>query len=1194
MRKSLRILCVFLGAAALLDAQTATGRLSGSVIDPEGLPVPGARITVTGESTGVTLAGVSNPLGAFSFADVPPGEYSIEVNAASFRRQVARHFKVDVAKDNVLWPVRLELGPVTQTVEITAGASQVQTTTAENSATVTMQQIQHLPLVDRNPLSLIGLQAGVAFNGASAANGTVINGQRTSYSNVTLDGINIQDNFIRENALDFVPNQLLVDQVREFTITTQNGNAALGQGASQVNFVTPSGTNELHGGGYWFNRNNKFAANQWFSNKSGTPKPFLNLNQAGGTLGGPIKKDKLFFYTNYEAYRQRQQDIENSVILTANARQGIFTYRDSHNRVERVNVLRAAAVRPDPKVATLLDSVPPPSAINNFDVGDSDPTLLRNTAGYQFNVRDRITRDNLTTRIDYNRSEHHIITGTYLFNRDNDDRPDQGDGFHTVPVVQSLVHAHFLSVGWRWTPGPAFTNEVRGGMNLAPGNFAASENLGSQLFDGFIFTNPVVNFEPNGRTTNTFSYMDNANWQRGNHSLRFGAQFQRIYASPFDKSGLRPDYSIGLSAVNPLTLDPAQFPGGISTIDLAAAQDLLASLGGIIGGVSQSFNVASRTSGFVPGQQFQRHYSLNNYSFYGQDSWKVSRRLTLNLGLRWEYAGRFDERDGLMLSPIFSSIGVVNTLLSNATLDFAGHVVNRPLYNKDLNNFAPNIGIAFDPFGDGKTAIRAGYSINYVNDEAIRSNDNATLANDGLIGIITQTDLVTTMSGTLPTFKAPPFQVPRTASQNFDLNPGAAIFAIDPNLRTPYVQQWTFGIQRQVARDTVIDVRYAGNHGTKLLRGFDYNQVIVKQNGFLDDFVRARNNAFLAQKASGAFDPNYNPGIAGSQRLTVFPQLAFGGLLDNATIQSLIRTGEVGQLAAIYYVNGLQGSVPFTPNPNTFVADLLTNYSNSSYNALQAEVRRRLTGGIEFQANYTFSKVLTDSSGGSQVRFDPFLDFGNGKIERARADFDLTHIFNANFVVPLPMGGAHRLRYKPLDRVLSNWTLGSILGWQSGAPLSIVSGRATLNRSSRSGENTAITALTKSQLDQIVQFRMTGNGPFLIAQSAISPQDNSGVAGDGQPAFQGQVFFHPGPGQLGTLQRRMFSGPSAFALDMKLDKEIPITERQRLRLETTFTNLLNHPSFFGGGQALDSTQFGRITSVLVGARVIQFGLRYSF
>ena len=275
----------------------------------------------------------------------------------------------------------------------------------------------------------------------------------------------------------------------------------------------------------------------------------------------------------------------------------------------------------------------------------------------------------------------------------------------------------------------------------------------------------------------------------------------------------------------------------------------------------------------------------------------------------------------------------------------------------------------------------------------------------------------------------------------------------------------------------------------------------------------------------------------------------------------------------------------FRPNQSAFVADLVTNYSNSSYHALQVEVRRRASSGLQFQSNYSFSKVLTDSSG-TAVRFDPFLDLQQPSLERARATFDLNHVFKANAVWNLPLGSRGRLR--------RGWTVASILTWQSGAPFSVLSRRGTLNRGGRSRQNTASTSLTKRELEHIVLFRMTDDGPYSIAAGAINPRDNSGVAADGADPFLGQQFFHPGPGELGSLQRRLFSGPSALALDFSVSKSTRIKEGHLVKVGARIENILNHPTFYARAQLIGSAQFGRITSTLTGPRRIELMLRYEF
>ncbi|MDQ6700507.1 MAG: hypothetical protein M3Z36_10025, partial [Acidobacteriota bacterium] len=520
-------------------------------------------------------------------------------------------------------------------------------------------------------------------------------------------------------------------------------------------------------------------------------------------------------------------------------------------------------------------------------------------------------------------------------------------------------------------------------------------------------------------------------------------------------------------------------------------------------------------------------------------------------------------------------------------------VIGRPLYKPDYNNFAPNVGFAWDVFGNGKTAIRGGYSINYVNDELLFSVDNNAETNQGLSDTSTRSRLTGSLSSGLSPVTVPMFQVPRTFSDVYATNSQSAFGLIDPHLRTPYVQQYSIGIQHEI-KNTILDLRYVGNHGTKELRAFDYNQVVIRDNGFLADFQRAQSNGNLARAATGRFDPRYNPAISGSQQLTVFPKLENQGDLGLSSITTLIDQGQAGELARTYQVSGYAGS-NFFRNPYALGTNYLTNFSNSTYNSLQFDVRHRTTKGLYFQANYVFSKVLSDASGTSQVNFEPILDLDNGKAERARAPYDLTHVIKANGVYDLPIGRGHLLQYRPLDRLLTGWSVSGLMTWESGTPFSILSNRGTVNRTTRAtGLNTADTKLNKSQLDEALQFRMTGTGPYVVAASAIGP-DGRGVAADGSAPFSGQVFFNPVAGRNGALQRRWFSGPWDFGLDAGVQKNTKITERQSVELRLETSNALNHPTFYASAdQNINSTNFGKLTSTFFGRRVVQFALYYRF
>lgn len=1172
--------------AVILQAQV-TGRVTGSVIDSTGGAIPEATVNLLFPG-GATAAFTTKTTAAGDFVlpSVGAGTYDLSVEAAGFLKTQVRGLKVDPGRSTDVPVLKLDVAGVSQSVEVSEATQAVQTSNAEVTTTITKTQVQELPITDRSPMGFIRTQVGIN----NASGNTVVNGQRPSYTNITLDGINIQDNFIRQNTMDFQPNLLLLDQVAEMSISTSNASSSAYGGSAQINLVSPSGTNEFHGAGYWSNRNNYFAANSFFSNQSGLAKPFLNQNQIGGKLGGRIIRNKLFFYGNYEAYRQHQGLPENTTILTDSARNGIFTYRDSGGAVQKVNILQAMGVQMDPTMAKLLAMLPAASSINYYGVGDSTPSLLRNTAGYRFNARDNRTRDNVTTTTDYLPSSKHAVKVMYSWNRDILDRPDCDTTFDLVPNCQNNDHVKLLSSSWRWNPKPTLTNEVRFGFNLAPATFDVSGTLPAYLITGTSFTSPVNTFMPQGRFTNTYHVSDNASWVHDRHTVQVGFQGQLTHVQPYDAAGTVPSYGVGIGA-GQTGLTSTQLPG-ISASDLSSANTLLATLAGDLNTYSQTFNVTSRTSGFVNGARNVRNLRFNNYAFYGMDTWKVNRRLTATLGIRWDYYTPVDETDSLALFPAVQSNNAIGTVLNpNTTLDFAGSSVGRQWYKSDKNNFAPNVGLAYDIFGDGKMALRAGYSISYVNDSVIDAVSNSYTTNAGLASTVSTTGLKGTVAQGLPQIATPAFAVPRTLSQNYALSSTSAVGIPDPGLVTPYVQQWNIGVERSV-KNTIVAIRYVGNHGTKEIRGIDYNQVLINQ--LLPNFLIAQGNGWAAVKAGSPFNATYNPNIPGSQPTPFFNAMPNGGYLTNSSVVSYLQTGQVGELANFYQTNRINGPYNFYMNPNVLGANVLTNYSNSSYNGLQVEATHRFQRGLSLQANYVWSKVLSDSQGSSQVDFEPFLDINNAKIERSVTQAsDLRHVFKTNFNYDLPFGPGHQLNPQHLGRVLGGWKAAGIFTMQSGTPFSILSARGTLNRSARSTYNTINTSLDGSQLADLFQLRMTGNGPYYVASSAIGA-DGRAVAPDGSAPFTGQVFFQPSAGTIGALQRMDMAGPSTWNLDFNVRKETRITERHSIELRMDATNVFNHTTWYVGNQTVTSTSFGKITSTYYGRRLVQFALYWKF
>jgi hypothetical protein len=1256
MRKSLVmsvLALLLLSCASQMLGQTSTGSIVGTVVDVQGLPIKDATVTLTNLGTNGSYTSTTGTNGGYQFESIDYGYYKVSVALAGFKAGVVNNIKLDAATQYSVPPITLEVGATQESVVVEAGAEIVNTTSAEVTSTVEKAQIDSLPILNRNPLALLALQAGVSNSGPNGTISTTINGQRTSFSNLTIDGINVQDNFIRENALDFSPNLPFNSQAQEFTVVNQNAAVENGGGSSQVSIVTPKGTNSYHGEGFWYYRSNAWAANNWFDAARGVAKPGLLQNQGGGNFGGPIKKDKLFIYGYYELLRLRQQTPNDTTILSPAIQSGLaaatptlpFTYQPIDRTTgkpsgppQTVDLFsKYPSFTPDPATMAILRSIPKTS--NNTGVGDGV-----NLLGYQFNARSNNTLDNVGFREDYELNHHNTITATFHWNRQIVDRPDIDTSFNKVPVVSNNDKTKFLSTAWRWNSGANITNEVRFGFNLAPATFATTQDFSKPgyLLNGFATTLPTPDFEPQGRNTHTWAWRDNTNWVHGNHVIAFGGQVQRVTIFAYDNFGVTPVYTLALNGANaPARTDFDSGTTRISKTAFANATALLASAAGVVGQVDQTFNATSQKSGFVSGAGNKRNYSQKNWSLYLGDSWRTTRKLTFSYGVRWEYYTPVDEKNGLVLLPVIPAGQTVQqTLLGNATVDFAGGPSKRPLYNGRKAQFAPNLGLAWDPFGNGKTAVRAGFSMNYVNDAFFTAAGNAAAGNSGLSSSPSAQGLsgftVSGLNGQGLT--APPFQVPidfQTNANNLGVG-SVAGYAIDPNIRTPYVEQWNLSIQRDLGWNTSLMIGYVGNHGVGLFRAIDVNQLDFTKNGFLADFNRARKNGFLAQatpanapgcgpKGSanqcGIFNPLFNPAISGSQQLTVFPNLFATGGIDqtNQFFQQRfvndIQLGLLGALEASYHAEewdlgnvnqfpGFNNAVTLFANPFIMGGDLLKNSSFSSYHSGIVEVRRRLNRGLYLQANYVFSKVMTDYSTGTnndQTRFQPYLDNARPFLEKGRAAFDITHAFKANFTYDLPIGTGHRLfstSNKTLGLLVNGWQTASIFTWQSGNPYSILSQWASFNRGgSRSVRDTAVATLSHAQISgDLGVFVQPGGIVYGINPKLISP-DGTGVPSQPQlsctPAVTGG-FCDPQPGEVGNLQLNAFNGPAYFDWDLSARKDFAVTEKLKLTFRTEAFNVLNHPVFFMADQNINSQQFGQSTSTVSQARILQMSLQVKF
>lgn len=1291
---------ILLAGLCVLSAlgQGTTGRLSGTVSGPDGV-LPGAIVTARDTMTGKEQTVTTNAEGSYNFPQLEFGTYTIRVTAPGFKALVANDQKIDVGREATLSPV-LEIGDVSAEVVVTAGADVITATTAQVSNTVSPQQILSLPLLTRNPLSLTGLQAGVSSN---SAQNTTINGMRTSFTNITRDGINIQDNFIRQNATDFAPGRPSVDDTGEFTITTSNQEADQGYGGAQIRLVTPRGTHDFHGALFAYNRNSAFAANSFFNNRSGTDKPFRNRNQFGGKAswrlpvlgfgeGVPaVYWDKAFFFFSYEGIKDPITSARTGTILTPTARAGNFTFTRAFagNPINNANGLscpsgQAGSTCTVTNILTFARSLGAgfsifPTGISpyvqsnilsllptesNFTGGDR-----LNTAGFRQLRRADTNRDQYSARIDVDFDDENTLTGIYSYNNETNVRAATDTNPFTVDpaVIQASKNKQF-TMAYRRVFTSTFINEFRGGVFTSEVPFDRTEEAPDFFPASGLISIPFNTFLDQGRNTKLFSFQNNADWIRGSHTLRFGGQAQIFRINSYNDVGIVPTYTLATGgAVQSLaqsnfanSCTPSPCPAGqtslINTTFLGTANNLLALLGGVSNSATQSFNIADPSVGFEPGVRELQPFRFENHALYVSDRWQAMKGLTLNLGVRYEIYPALRLNNGVALEPALANTDdpVPSIVVPNGTYSVIGANSGRrnAYYKTDWDNFAPNLGVAWTPsfgggigrwlFGENKTVLRAGYSHIYGNDQLITSIDNAAVGNRGFGRTATTLGGVFGVDGQLATIPPPAFS---TATRTYLENNGPGIgnffgtvFAIDPNIQTPMVKQYSFGVQREIAGDMALEVRYVGSRSDNLGRGVDFNQIDVFNNGFFADFLRAQNN----MRASGGANGDPFCAGAGCVPLTIFQnggnpaagRLVIGGNnglllssftnaltngtptdlallfinstnttiggrnnLNNQPCSGVVRHATTNQIIYTCDPNAAP-RINFLANPGTGVVDYFFNGASYRYDSLQAEIRKRFSQGLYFQVNYTYSKNLTNAVGTSQTYFEPFLDNGRPELDLQRADTDTTHVFNFNGIYQLPFGQGKRfLNWGGLaDKVLGGWEISGLGQWQSGAPITFVDTRGTFNRSARSARQTPFSNLTNDEIQDLVGvFEQNGNiywiDPAIINANG---QASGGYSLTGA-TFPGQVFFNVAPGQTGNIGRALIDGPSYFNVNMALLKNVRFSETMRLQLRLEAFNVLNNVNFTQNTQfaSITSTSFGQITAAF-GPRELQWAARFEW
>ncbi|HWP99310.1 MAG TPA: carboxypeptidase regulatory-like domain-containing protein [Vicinamibacterales bacterium] len=1204
MRPAVLLTALLVGLGAPLPAagQGTTSRVVGVVRDTTGAVVPGATVTLTHEGTGASFTTVTTEAGAYVFEAVQVGVYTVTVELDGFKKFVSTGNRVVIGEPTTV-NVTLEPGGLAETVQVRAPLDTVQLSTSGNIGTNFEQRvIESLPIVGargRNPLTLVLTQPGVV-SGANTGGGVHVHGARDRAWNYTLDGIDTNET--SAGGSNFSPLRVNPDALAEFQVITGNMTAEYGRNSGgQVAMITRSGTNHFDGTLFYFDRRPEYNANEWENNFNGLPKREFTQRMPGFSIGGPIQRNRTFFFTNTQWLRADQTQQVTRIVLTEPARRGLWRYviggRNTPagapgasvdadgNVLPGVNVgtYDIAANDPqrrglDPTIMAILRAAPLP---NTFAVGDG-----LNTAGFTWAAPEEEKQYDFIAKID------HVFNGSnnafFRFAKGRQDTlcDSVNGGLPTFPgggcIVNTERSPYNWAANWRWNPRSNIVNELVAGQNHFTFNFVIPTADASRVTFALPLglANPEEYEFGNLRTIDTYQIVDNLAILKGAHSLKFGTniRLQRHTDIRGSVAGANVAPVANFStAINTVDSVAFRLPANIQAAnDLPALRAAINMMLGRIGQISQGF--VQRGNAYAPGGtlfEFDARYP--EIDFYAQDTWKVRPNVTVDLGLRWELKLSPSNPDNLIRRPN-QRVAVGEPPSDTLRWDLG------QLYDDDVDNLAPSVGVAWDPRGDGKSVIRANYRLAYDRINTFVLSSSIFQSIPGITTAVANTAFGT--AGGRLRDGLPQLQ-PTVTPESFVQPPpvsSASIRVVDPEFQSPLTHGWLLSYQRELWSRGTLEIAYIGRRGSHLFGAYDVNQAEIRDNGFLEAFniVRAGGESALINRLLGPHsDRRANETGSQLMRRLFATELSLNSVAAVAgTLARRIQGGRsLAELAGL-------GPFFFVPYPQ-FLGGFVVIDSNdwSRYHALEVKLTKRFSSGYSYLLAYTLSRskdtrsfdpaFTVVSTGAAQSASSTPFDIRNRALNYALSDFDRTHVFQAQWVWELPFGRGKRWGGDagPLaNALIGGWQVSGQMVLMSGRPFTIYSGAHTLSSVVQTPANCTGCDGTEGAV-----YRETdGIVWYLTAEERAK-------------------FGIPDPGAFSNAGRNAFRGPGSFNMNLSIAKRIETVDGQFLEIRGDATNVTNTPTFGLPAATITSPIFGRIRdSVASTARQVMLGVKYSF